>query len=282
MNPITLPPDIIIEWYLVTPEPWLLQVHNTTSLSHQVVLDPIFLLLILANSQLSGKPYSYPSVYCLPLKPPGTTISPRRKGTSSTYNLLYLAAWRFRAWNSFSSLLSLKFSYSSSVQSVSSVYPFHLTRYRTIFHSLLNWLPIISSTSHPVWYSYPSTLYPNSCPSITIESSSGTSRIGLLAMQKGSIKDTWKALCIRHHEGSSSLGAVGNITFMTLKGPWSLASNFLAGLLVLRFLPWSMTKSPGCFTGAGLAFLSLYFLIVSLALSSPWWHSWCKLVIYWM
>jgi len=85
----------------------------------------------------------------------------QQEGTSSTYNLLSLAAWGFQPWNSLSSFLSSKFSYGSSVQSVSSGYHVHLTRYKTFFHSLLNWLPTIFSTSYPVWYSYPSTLYLN-------------------------------------------------------------------------------------------------------------------------
>jgi len=141
---------------------------------------------------------------------------------------------------------------------------------------------MISSTSDLVWYSYPSTSHPNCCLSVTIVSRSGGSRIGLLVMWKGSINDTWKALCIRHCEGNSNLSALGDITFKTLNGPWSLASNFLAGLLVLRFFPLRITKSPGWYTGAGLASLSWYLLIVSLAFSSPWQQSWWTLLIHWM
>ena len=141
---------------------------------------------------------------------------------------------------------------------------------------------MISSTSYPVWYSYPSTSYPNSCLSVTIASRSGGFRIGLLAMAKGSINDTWKALCIRHREGKSSFSAVDDKTFMNLNGPWSLGSSFLSGLLVLSFFPLSMNKSPGWYTGAGLAFLSWYYHIVSLPFSSPWWQSWWTLVIHWI
>jgi len=152
----------------------------------------------------------------------------------------------------------------------------------TIFRSLLNWLPMISSTSYPVWYPYPSIFYPNSGSSETITSRSGGSRIQLLAMWHGSINDTFKALCIHHWEGNSSWSAVGDIAFMTLNGPWSFASNFLADLLVLRFFPLSTTKLPGWYMSAGVAFLLWYFLIVMLAFSSPCWQSWRTLVIYWM
>ena len=113
--------------------------------------DPIFLFLMVVNLQLfQPKPYPYPSVYCLQLKPHGKSISPRRKGTGSTYNIVFLATWRFRSGNSLSSSLSSKFSYGFSVQAVSSIYPVHLTRYKTFFYSWLNWVPIISSNSYPV------------------------------------------------------------------------------------------------------------------------------------
>jgi len=159
------------------------------------------------------KPSPYPSVYWMPLISPGTTISPRRIGTCSTYNLQSWAAWGIYSWNSLRSFLSSKVSYGFFVQSVSSQYPVHLARYKTLFHYLLNWLHMISSTTYPVWYSYHSTSYPKSSSSVTIASRSVESQIRLLPMRKGSIQDTLKTLHICHHEGNSNLSAVDDITF---------------------------------------------------------------------
>jgi hypothetical protein len=59
------------------------------------------------------------------------------------------------------------------------------------------------------------------------------------------MSDTGPALLIHHCKGTTSLSAVGQITFMYSNGLSSFAFNFLAGLLVLSYFPFTKTKSPG-------------------------------------